>query len=111
MPSMCPIASQAPKEPMLNHDIPERPWSLISQDILMWKEKWHLVTTCHYSHWIEIDILPNTLTSTVVELTKAQFARFRVPDLVVTDNGPQFISADYEQFVSEYGFKHVTYSP
>ena len=71
----CPVcvqyANQAPKEPMLSHDIPERPWSLINHDILMWEGKWHLVTTCHYSDWIKIDILPNTLTSTIVELTKA----------------------------------------
>ena len=53
----CPVfaqyTSQAPKEPMLSHDIPERPWSLISQDILMWEGKWHLVTTCHHSDWIK----------------------------------------------------------
>ena len=72
---------------MLSHDIPERPWSLINQGILMWEGKWHLRTKCYYSDWIVIDILPNTLTSTVVELTKAHFARFGVPDRVVTDNG------------------------
>ena len=87
----CPVcaqyASQAPKESMLSHDIPDRPWSLISQAILIWEGKWHLVTTCHYSDRIEIDILPNTLTATVVELTKAHFARFGVLDRVVTDNG------------------------
>ena len=91
----CPVcaqyASQAPKEPMFSHDIPDRPWSLISQDILG-----TYATTCHYSDWIEIDILPNTLIATVVELTKAQFARFGVPDRVVTDNGPQFISTEYK---------------
>jgi len=35
----CPLcaqyASQAPKEPMLSHDIPDYPWSVVSQDILM----------------------------------------------------------------------------
>ena len=62
-------ASQAPKEPMLSHDIPDRPWSLVSQDILMWEGKWHLVTKCHYSDWVEIDILPNTLIATVPGLS------------------------------------------
>ena len=52
----------------------------------------YIVTTCHYSDWIEIDILPSTLTAIVIELTKAHFARFGVPDHVVTDNEPQFIS-------------------
>ena len=111
----CPVcaqyASQALKEPMHSHDIPEQPWSLISQDILMWEGKWHLVSTCHNSDWIEIDILPNTLTSTVVELTKAHFAKFGVLDHVVTHNGPQFISTEHKQFVSEYGFEHVTFPP
>ena len=62
-----------------------------------------MVTTCHYSDGIEIVILPNKLTSTVVELKKAHFVRFGVPDRAVTDNGPQFISTEYKQFVSEYG--------
>ena len=39
----CPVcaqyARQAPKEPILSHDIPDRPWSLVSQDILMWEGK------------------------------------------------------------------------
>ena len=104
-------ASQAPKEPMLNHDIPHCPWSFVSQDILMWEGKWLLVTTCHYSDWVEIDILPNTLTATVVEFTKPHFARFGIPDHLVTDNGPQFISNEYKQFVDECGFEHVTSSP
>ena len=78
----------------------------------MWEGKWHFVTTCHYSDWIEIDILPSALTATVVELTNVQFGEwFGVPDRVVTDNRPQFISTEYKQFVSEYGFDHVTTSP
>ena len=104
-------ASQAPREPMLSHNIPDRPWSVVSQDILMWQSKWHLVTTCHFSNWIESDLLPNTLAKTVVDETKAHFARFGIPQKVVTDNGPQFISSEYKQFATEYGFQHVTSPP
>ena len=96
---------------MLSHDIPDCPWSVVSQDILMWEGKWHLVTTCHYGDWVKIDILPNTLTATVVQLTKAHFARFGIPERLITDNGPQFISTEYKQFASEYGFEHATSSP
>ena len=104
-------ASQAPKEPMLSHDIPDSPWSVVSQDILMWEGKWLLVTTCHCNDWVEINILPNTLTATEVEFTKAHFARFGIPDRLVTDNGPQFTSTEYEQFLEGNGFEHVTSSP
>ena len=60
---------------------------------------------------IESDILHTTLAATVVELTKAHIGRFGVPDRLVTDNRPQFISTEYKQFVSEYGFEHVTPAP
>ena len=95
-------ASQAPKEPMFSHDPPHFSWSVVSQDIL---------TTCHYSDWVEIDVLPNTLTATVVQLTKAHYARIGIPKHLVTENGPSFISSDYNQFGSEYGFEHLTSSP
>jgi len=68
----------------------------------MLEGKWHLVTTCQYSDWVEIDILLNTLTATVVEFTEAHYATFGIPDRLVTDNGPQFISTEYEQFVDEF---------
>ena len=41
---------------------------------------WHLVSTCHYSDWVEIEILPNILTATVVEVTKAHFRVPGIPD-------------------------------
>ena len=77
-PLCAPYASQAPKEPMLSHDIPDRPWSVVSQDILMWEGKWHLVTTC----------LPNTLTATVDADDKAHFASLsalRTSSLLLTN--------------------------
>ncbi len=51
--------------------------------------------------------------ATVAQLNKfkAHFARFRIPVRLITDNGLQFISTEYKQFASEYGFEHVTSSP
>ena len=56
--------------------------------------KLHSVTASRYRDWVEIDILSNRLTAKVVELMKVHFGRFGVPDHVVTDNGPQFISTE-----------------
>ena len=52
-----------------------------------------------------------TLFRSVVQLTKAHFARFGIPERLITDNGPQFTSSEYKQFASEYGFEHVTSFP
>ena len=39
------------------------------------------------------------------------FARFGLPDILVTDNGPQFASAEFAVFVNQNGVTHVTSSP
>ena len=48
---------------------------------------------------------------TVICKLKAHFARQGIPDVLVTDNGPQFTSADFKQFVKSWGFEHRTSSP
>ena len=41
----------------------------------------------------------------------AVFARFGCPEVLVTDNGPQFSCHEFAQFAREYDFTHVTSSP
>ena len=42
---------------------------------------------------------------------KGEIARFGIPDELITDNGPQFSSAEFAQFMQEYDIKHTTTSP
>lgn len=42
---------------------------------------------------------------------KSIFARHGIADIVVSDNGPQYASAEFSSFAEEWGFKHVTSSP
>ena len=103
--------SKSTKEPMRSLPIPTLPWQIISQDIFLYRQKAYLVTVCHFSDWIEVDELDDTLATSVINKTKAHFARFGIPRICHTDNGPQFTSKDYMDFASQYGFKHTTSSP
>ncbi|XP_033753195.1 uncharacterized protein K02A2.6-like [Pecten maximus] len=38
-------------------------------------------------------------------------AKYGIPDEVISDNGPQFGSAEFREFGREYGFTHTTSSP
>ena len=39
------------------------------------------------------------------------FARHGIPEVVISDNGPQFSSESYERFAQQNSFKHITSSP
>ena len=102
---------QNPKEPMRSQPIPHRPWQYVSQDIASFDHGNYLITVDHYSDFIEVDELPNTLASTVVAKTEAHIARYGVFDTLLTDNGPQFIATEFEGMCQRYGIQHVTSSP
>lgn len=99
------------KEPMQSHKIPDLPWQIVSQDIFTLHSTQYLVTVDHYSDYFEIDCLPDLSSETVVNHTKQHFARHGVPEVVVTDNGPQYVSAEYAEFAKSWEFSHVTSSP
>ena len=55
--------------------------------------------------------LGNTFSRTVIEKLKEVFSRFGIPDVVHSDNGPQYSSEEFQMFSREWGFSHVTSSP
>lgn len=65
----------------------------------------------YFSRYIEVANLPKLITATTVERLKVIFARFGIPETLVTDNGPQFASCEFAEFSRDYDFKHVTSSP
>ncbi|CAB3998603.1 Transposon Tf2-6 poly [Paramuricea clavata] len=77
---------QAAAEPMLLHPVPTCPWQCVSQDIFELNKIYYLVTVDHYSDFYELDQLKDTLSTTVVQHTKAHFARHGIPLRCLTDN-------------------------
>lgn len=46
-----------------------------------------------------------------VNCLKELLSKYGLIDEMITDNGPEFSSADFKDFSFEFGFKHVTSSP
>ena len=70
-----------------------------------------LVASDYYSNFIEVEHLHTTTTRAVCKALKVMFARYGVPDTLVTDNGPQFSSAEFVSFTKVWSFTHSTSSP
>ena len=50
-----------------------------------------------------------TFAATVLVL-KSVFARHGIPEVVRSDNGPQYAATEFSKFAKEYGFRHRTSS-
>ena len=47
----------------------------------------------------------------VINHCKSQFSRHEIPNTLISDNGPQFSSHEFQQFVKQYQIDHHTSSP
>ena len=103
--------SKQTKEPLMTHEIPERPWSKVGIDIFTLDRQDYLIMVDYYSDYWEIDVLPDTTSETIVNCCKRQFSRHGIPDSVVSDNGPNLTSAEFSRFSSDWEFEHITSSP
>nr|XP_037285539.1 uncharacterized protein LOC119178406 [Rhipicephalus microplus] len=61
--------------------------------------------------WIEAVPLKTATAATTVDTLRCIFVRFGIPRTVVSDNGPQFTSAETARFFRENGVRHVTTAP
>lgn len=98
-------------EPLMPTSLPGRPWEKVAADLCELNQRKYLITVDYYSRWIEIDLLGSTTSSAVIGKFKRIFATHGIPDVMMSDNGPQFSSDEFASFANEYGFAHSTSSP
>ena len=49
----------------------------------------------------------STTSTALISVFKSVFARFGIPEILRSDNGPQFTSAEMTEFMSSYNIKQV----
>lgn len=102
---------QQAKEPLMPHEVPELPWLKIGADLFEWDKKPYLLLVDYYSKYFEFNLLENTECKTVITYCKSQFSRHGIPQILHTDNGPQFVAKEFEHFCKAYGINHTSSSP
>ena len=86
-----------PRESLMPHEVPTRPWQKVGVDLFEMHKKEYLVCVDYYSNFFEVDPMTSTTASAVIKKLKNHFARYGCPDTVVADNGPQFLSKEFAQ--------------
>ena len=103
--------AQPGKETLQQHEFAARPWARVGADLCDFQVRTLLVVCDYFSNFIEVESIPSVTTRGVCKVLKIMFARYGSPDALVTDNGPQFASAEFAAFAKCWSFNHITSSP
>jgi hypothetical protein len=64
-----------------------------------------LVAVDKFSKWIEVVPVTNQEVTTVVKFFESIIYRYGVPNSIITDNGTNFTSGEFQEFAKELGIK------
>ena len=71
----------------------------------------YILIADYFSQYLEILRLQSTTSQAVVKALKATFSRHGIPEIIISDNGPQYSSEGFSEFAKQYQFTHITSSP
>ena len=71
----------------------------------------YLIAADAHSKWPEVHHMSTTTTTKTLQVLRSLFARYGIPEQLVSDNGPQFVSEEFETFMKQNGVKHIKCSP
>ena len=80
---------------MIPSDVPERPWQTVGSDLFELNGSNYLLVVDYLSAFVELAKLNNTSSASIVNNLKSIFAWHGIPEIVVTDNGPQYSSQTF----------------
>lgn len=71
--------SANPKEPLLSHAIPERPWQVIGAGLFTWNSRDYIVIVDYNSRFFELERLCSCTSAAVISKLKGRHVQTRDP--------------------------------
>ena len=87
-----------PKDKMIHHDIPIRPWDIIGTDIFTLNNKHYFCVVDYHSKISIIKKAEDLLADSLILTCKVIFAEYRIPRKIMSDSGGNFISDTFKTF-------------
>ena len=99
------------KELLMPTELPDYPWQRVATDLFVLKGVTYVLIVDYFSRYPEVIKLTTTTSQSVILAMKSVFSRHGIPEIVQSDNGPQYSSEEFSQFAIAYGFYHDPSSP
>ena len=105
-PSCIQYQNKQQKESLIQHDISKQVWTKVGTHILSALIQDLVILEDYTSKYFEIFFLPNALSDAAINHTNSIFARHGILETVISDNGPQFISDEYDKSAKSWESYH-----
>lgn len=100
------------RAPLHPWEWPDTPWSRLHIDYAgPFLGKMFLVIVDSHSKWMEVYPTTGSTSQETIEKLRQCFSTHGLPQMLVSDNGACFKSAEFEAFVKQNGIQHVTSAP
>ncbi|KAL5500514.1 hypothetical protein EMCRGX_G012092, partial [Ephydatia muelleri] len=106
------VRNSPPSAPLHPWLWPTRPWQRVHVDFAgPFQGKMFLLVVDAHSKWPEVVNMTTTSAQCTIEELRRMFASYGIPEQLVSDNGPQFVSGCFEEFMKMNGVKHIKCTP
>ena len=98
--------------PLHPWEFPKQPWERLHADYAgPYEGTMFLIVIDAYSKWLEVISVTAATSSVTIDHLRRMFATHGLPKTLVTDNGTQFTSIEFESFMKKNGICHIQLSP
>ena len=106
------VQNNPTKAPIHPWEWPSSPWERIHVDFAgPFMDKQFLIIVDAHSKWPEVFPMKKITAASTIEVLRSVFARNGVPQQLVSDNGPQFTSEEFQAFMKSNGIHHFRSAP
>ncbi|CAG2214044.1 unnamed protein product [Mytilus edulis] len=109
----CQLNQNSPKGAPLNAwEWPSKPWDRVHIDFAgPFLGSMFLIMVDAHSKWPEVIKMKNITSESTINVLRTIFSRNGIPSRICGDNGPQFTSQEFENFMQLNGIKHIRSAP
>ncbi|XP_029140205.1 uncharacterized protein K02A2.6-like, partial [Protobothrops mucrosquamatus] len=103
---------EMPQAPVHRWEETHTPWSRIHVDYTgPFQGQFFLVVVDSHSKWLEVMPVSSTTAAKTIQVLRNIFAAHGLPDVLVSDNGPQFTSTEFQGFLRTNMIRHAASAP
>nr|XP_055073117.1 uncharacterized protein K02A2.6-like [Misgurnus anguillicaudatus] len=109
----CQMEQKTPRQvPLHPWEFPGQSWKRLHIDFAgPFQGHTFMILVDAYSKWLEVFKMPSLTSQATITRLRRLFAAYGLPEHIVTDNGTQFTSVDFKNFMQLNGILHSTSAP